>query len=267
MRQLATILALLFCTTKLFSQTITVEQIENDLHNTYSKLLSYRFDGNMVGDSLEIENITFRNKMGKYTSLYPLTLTYQFDSLRHENIFIVSSEDKLFRIYSWDTWLGGTMSYFENVFQYKIENKVYSKVHFDSTEYGEGYAPFYSQIFTLNANQKTYYLAVNNGIYSTKDVSQSIKIFTIENHSLNDTVKLIKAKSGLVNSIDIYFDFFSVVDRPERPLRLITYDNENKIIYIPRVYENGKVSDSFILFKFTGEYFEQIESQKANENE
>ena len=264
--RLTTILTVLFLTTKLFSQTMTVEQLENDLHNTYSKLLSYRFGDSIVWDSIETENIIFRNKIVKYTSMNPLTLTYRFDSLRHDNIDIVSSKDKLFRIYSWDTWLGGTMHNFENVFQYKIDDKVYSKVYLDSTEYGEGYAPFYSQIFTLNTNKKTYYLAVYNGIYSTKDASQSIKIFTIENRSLNDSVKLIKTKGGLVNSIDVSFDFFSVVDRPERPLRLIKYDNEQKIIYIPIVYENGKVTDRFILYKFTGQYFEHIETQKVNKN-
>lgn len=248
---------LIFLTIKLLSQTMTVEQIENDLHNTYQKIVSFRnVSKDVAWDSLEIENTIFRNKLGQYTSKYPLTLSYEFDSLRKDNIDIIDSEDKILRIYSWDTWFGGTMYDFGNVFQFRSGNKVYSRIAYDTTS-GEGeYIPFYSEIFTLKANNHTYYLAVFNGIYSTIDASQSIKIFTIENNNLIDSVKLIKTKNGLINSIEVSFDFFSVVDRPERPLRLIKYDKEKKIIYIPIVYENGKVTDRYILYEFTGKYFE-----------
>jgi hypothetical protein len=241
---------------------MTVEQIENDLHKSYQKILLLRNGPKEVEwDSLEIENTIFRNKIELYTSQYPLTLSYEFDSLRKDNIDIIDSEDKLLRIYSWDTRLGGTMYDFGNVFQYRSDNKVYSKIAYDTTS-GEGeYIPFYSEIFTLKANNHTYYLAVYNGIYSSKDASQSIRIFTIENSNLINSVKLIKTKNGPINSIDVSFDFFSVVDRPERPLRLIKYDKEKKIVYIPIVYENGKVTDRYILYEFTGQYFEYAGTQ------
>ena len=237
---------------------MTAEQIDIDLHNTYLKLLSYRFGDSIQWDSLDKENSIFSNKIIKYTSIYPQTLTFKFDSLSKDNIDIVSSEDDLLRIYSWDTWMGGTMHYFNNIYQYKSGEKVFSKFcNFDNG----GPSCFYSQIFTIKANHKTYYLAINNGIGSTRDAVQSIQIFTIENDSLNDTIKLIKTKNGFVNSIDVDFNFFSVVDRPERPLKLIKYDSERKIIYVPIVYEDGKVTDRFILYKFTGKYFEHIKTQ------
>ena len=267
MKRHIAILILSFMTMQLFAQKMTVEQIERDLHNTYSNLVPHQPSDNAEWNSIKMKNIIFRNKIGKYTSMYPLTLTYKFDSLRKDNIYIVSSEDKLLRIYSWDTWLGGTMSNYENVFQYKSGNKVYSEVVCDTAKHeGSDYVPFYSQIFTLKTVDKTYYLAVYNGIYSGRDASQSIKIITLENQSLNDTIKLIKTKSGMANSIDVYFDFTSVVDRPERPIRLIKYDSNQKTIYIPIVDEDGDVTDMFILYKFTGQYFEHIETQKIKKN-
>ena len=266
MRQLINILGFLLLTTKVFSQTMAVVKIENDLHKSYKKILSDRFDADTTDwDSLELHNKFFRDKLLKYTANYSATLTFKFDSLRKDNFKIISSDDKLLRIYSWDTWHGGTMLDFESVFQYKNKDKVYSKFYDDTTNDGEGYTPFYSQLFTLNANNKTYYLAVYNGIYSTKDASQSIKIFTIENKLLNNSVKLIKTQNGLTNSINVNFDFFSVAARPERPLRLIKYDNAKKIIYIPIVLENGKVTDKFILYQFTGQYFEKIKPQKSQQ--
>lgn len=266
MRKSVLIISFIFLTTNLFSQKLTLDKIEKDLQQTYKKILFNRIETDTINwDLLESENKIFRDKIINYTSNYPSTLTYSFDSLKKDKIDIVSSEDKLFRIYSWETWLGGTMRDFGNVFQYKLKNKVYAMPNDPITENDDSYTPFYSQIFTLKSNNHTYYLAVYNGIYSTKDCSQSIKIFTIENDTLNSNVKLIKTKKGLVNSIDTYFDFFSVVERPERPLRLIKYDKEKKIIYIPIVIENGKVTNRYILYQFNGKYFEHIETQKLKQ--
>ncbi len=238
-------------------QNSSLVKIESNLQNSYLRLLSFRFNNTQL-DSIWTENLSFRNKLEFYTSNFPSSLTHPFDSLQGENIYIASSKDKMFRIYSWDTWQGGTMHIFENVIQYKSEGKVYSQTFYDSSEYGDNYIPFYSQIFTLNTEGKTYYLAIANGVYSTKYVSQSLKIFTIENGSLNDSVKLIKSEKTLVNSIDLHFDFFSVVDRAERPLRLIKYDEKLKLFSVPIVRDEEIVTDKYELYKFTGQYFERV---------
>jgi hypothetical protein len=75
---------------------------------------------------------------------------------------------------------------------------------------------------------------------------------------LNDTTKLIKTQKGLINEINVAYDVFSVVDRPERPIKLIKYDSDKKTIYIPVVYENGKVTNKFIVYQFNGQYFEHV---------
>jgi hypothetical protein len=246
-----------------FSQSVTVKQIEIDLHLAYSNILSCRTETLADWDSLAVLNEIFRDKLLRYTSACPSTLTYNFDSLLQNDIMIVSSENKLFRIYSWGNFLGGTMQYFENVFQYKVDDKVFSTTGCDTTTDEEtGYVPFYSRVFTLNSDGKTYYLAVGNGIYSSNDASQSIQVFTIENQTLVDTVGLIMTKRGLVNAIDVSFNFFSVAGRPERPLRLIKYDNTKKIIYIPIVYDDGTVTDRFILYKFDGHVFKHFRTER-----
>jgi hypothetical protein len=171
---------------------------------------------------------------------------------------IVTSEDSLFRIYSWDTWTGGTMHFFNNVFQYSYNGKI--KTEFLELDEGDP-SGFYSDIFTLRSGAKTYYLAINNGMYSSKDVGESIRVFAIENGVLNKNVKLIKTTTGMTGTIEVYFDFFSGVDRPERPVRVIKYDKNKKIIYIPVVYEDGKVTNKFIQYKFNGNYFEKYKTQ------
>jgi hypothetical protein len=198
----------------------------------------------------------------------------KFDSLRKDfNMRIVDSEDQLMKIYSWDTRMGGSRPFFANIFQYKVGTKVFSKVAYNQPYSPNGdynyknfeNLPFYSQIFTLEANNKIYYLGINNTIYSRKEVSQSLRIFTIDENHLNDSIALIKTENGFVNTIDFNFNFFNLSDRPERPFRLIKYDSKQKIISIPTLDIKGNLSDNLIRYKFTGQYFELLETPKNNE--
>ena len=237
-----------------FSQKQNLKQIELDLLEASNKLFS--FYQPHESDSLFKYSEILKNKTIELLSKNPATLKYPFQMLIDSNAFeIVTSEDSLFRIYSWDTWTGGTMHFYDLIYQFSNKGKVYTEPVM--LEEGDGGA-FYSEIFTLKTGLKTYYLAVSNAIFSTKDAAQSIEVFSIENNKLNKQVKLIKTAEGMTNRIGFEFDFFSVVDRPERPLKLIKYDKNKKIIYIPIVYEGGKVSDKFIQYKFNGNYFEKI---------
>ena len=105
-------------------------------------------------------------------------------------------------------------------------------------------------------------MAVSGGSESTKDAYEIISVYTISNDTLDDKVKLIKTASGLNNSISFEYDFFSVAGKSERPIRLIRYDTDKKIIYIPIVLENDKVTNRYILYQFNGQYFEKIQTQK-----
>jgi hypothetical protein len=245
---------LIFLTIYMFAQETTLEQIDIELSKLYENVSLNKIDN----ENFEMHKL-FREKFQKYLSNHPQSLTYNFDSLKNHNVYIVNSEDQLFRIYSWDNWTGGSMVFFDNIFQYKIGDKVQVSVKFDSSADGTGnYYPFYSKIYTLKVGNKKYYLAIGNSIFSGKDSRQSIEIFTFKNEKLNDKVLLIKTKKILTNVLNIDFDFFSVIDRPERPLDLIKYDESQKIIYIPFVTENGKITNRFILYQFKGKYFERI---------
>lgn len=207
-------------------------------------------------DSISFYSDKFETGFTKLIQNNPATLNYPFKKLVDSNFCDVrTSIDGNFRIYSWDTWTGGTMHIFETIYQWKSNGKVFTKI----PKYDEGEAgSFCSKIFTVNINDRTYYLAVTNGIFSTKDAMQSISAYSIEGSKLVDTVKLFKTKTKKLNSIDVEFDFFSVVDRPERPLELITYDDKQKIIYVPVVGDKGQVTKKNILYQLKGGYFEFI---------
>ena len=240
-----------------FGQTNSFDKADKELTSLYSKIFTFYYGNN---DSLNYCSELFSTRLLTFIKKYPATLNYKFKSLTDSNAcHIVTSNDGLLRIYSWDTWLGGTMHDFKNIFQFKTGNKIYST----DLEKNEGdFDTYFTDIFSLKANLKTYYLAVSGGSESTKDAYETISVYAISSDTLNDKVKLIKTTSGLNNSISFEYDFFSVVDRPERPIRLIRYDTDKKVIYIPIVLDNGKVTNRYILYQFNGKYFEKVKTQK-----
>ena len=251
-----TICTLFFLTT--FGQDSN--SIEQTLLKQFKKITywaDYKGDTDNLDkyDSLEKANLDFRKLLLTYTSQNPSTLNFTFKELDKEGLSIATSGDGLFRIYSWDTYTGGTMHFFDNVYQYKANGKVFAKTIKESEDDGDpGY--WYSTIYSLNSDGKTYYLGLRHGIYSTRDTYQGVKSFSISNNFLNAETKLIKTKTGVRNAFGFEFDFFSVVDQLERPVRLIKYDAATKTLSLPVVLEGGEVTDKRITYKFTGRYFE-----------
>lgn len=240
-----------------FGQTSSFEKTEKELTNIYSKIFPFYY-GNY--DSLEYYSNLFSDKLIDFIKNNPSTIDYSFKSFADSNVCrIVTTSDSLFRIYSWDTWQGGTMHDYKNLYQFKSGGKVYT-TEFD---YGEGdMGTYFTGLYTLKENNKTYFLATSMGSESSKYYYEAIRVYSILNDILSDSIQLIKTSSGLNNSIVIEYDVSSVLKRPERPIRLIKYDNEKRIIYIPIVTEDSMVTDRYILYQFTGQYFEEILTQK-----
>jgi hypothetical protein len=246
----------IFCSLQVYSQNS-----QHNLLKQFEKILYWAdYDGTDAKinqyDSLERANQVFSANLLSYTLQQPSSITDALSAIRDKGLWIATSDDGLFRIYSWDDLTGGTMRYFKTIFQYKSNGKLYSKVIRNETSL-EDLGDWYSDIYTFKNDSKTYYIAVRHGIYSSKDCYQGIKIFSIANGVLQHDVKLIKTKTGIRNELGFNFDFFSVVDRTERPVKLINYNEDEKTIGIPVVLENGKVTNKLIVYKFTGAYFEK----------
>lgn len=253
---LKSMLTILFLTlmTPVFSNTDT--DIEKKLVTSF-KRIDYWYERQQTepkaefGDSLVKANQNFQLLLVKYAE-NPSTLAADFKTLKESGVTIATAEDGMFRIYSWDTELGGTMHIFYNVCQYKSGTKVYSKIISDGKfEAGR----WFSDIYTHQVSGKKYYLGIAHSIYSGKDNSQEIRVFGVSEGMLNDKVKLIKTRSGLTNKLRVDFDFFSVYRRPERPVKLITYDKNTEVITIPLVDQKYQVTDKVITYRFDGRYF------------
>lgn len=243
----------IFIAGKCYAQASVSTQEEKKLVSLYSRIIKSMEAGN---DSTEYYSGKFNGEFINLIKTNPATMSYPFQRLADSNFcYIKTSSDGNFRIYSWDTWTGGTMHIFKEIYQYKDNGKIFTKM--PKGEEGEP-GSFCSKIYTIPVKNKTYYLPISNGVFSTKDVSQSVSVYFIDNNKLIDTAKLFHTKTKRLNSIDVEFDFFSVVDRPERPLELITYDESQKILYIPVVNDKGAVSNKNLLYQLKDDHFEYI---------
>lgn len=234
--------------------------IEHSLLTKFQRIeywRSYSADDNKIDkfDSLEKANIAFQKALAKVATSYPASLFYEFKILQDSGLTIATSDDHRFRIYSWDTDEGGTMHIFANVLQFQGEQGVYVKVRNSGKQGDPGV--FSTPIYCLHMATKTYYLVINHAIFSTKDCYQGIQAFCINKRSLNDSVRLFKTKTGIKNGISFEFNFFSVVQHPERPIHLIDFDSVRKTIRIPVVLEGGSVTNRSIVYHWTGSLFER----------
>ena len=249
----------LLVTLTLASFAQTPEKIQQELISHIKNMKKYSAYGSNYKDALlSKEGELFKTKLLKYAK-QSAVLKYNFRELS-KHLDIATSEDGKFRIYSWDSEQGGTMHFFENIFQFLgSDGKVYSK----SNDLEEGDAGgFVSDVFGIDTKQGKVYLARFHSILSTQDSGQSFQIFKVQGTAFKDA-KLIKTNSGLTNRLSFGYNFFSVVDRPERPIKLFEYDNKTKTIKFPVVVEdekfpNGGVTDKFIEYKFNGTYFIKV---------
>ena len=238
----------------------TSEAIEKELVGLYGKINeNSAYSSNSDGELLEKSNEEFKQKLLNHTKIAS-TLKHKFSELEKE-ISITTSEDGKFRVYSWDRLDGGTMHFFETVYQFQGTD---GRVHSKSRDLEEGYSgSFVHEIFTIDAKAEKIYLVCSTSIGSTQDSYQNLRLFKVGKNELNDDVKLIKTKSGLTDSIGFGYNFFSVVDRNERPIKLILFDKKTQTFKIPIVIEdekfpNGRVTDKFINYKFNGTYFIKV---------
>lgn len=236
-----------------FAQKNDFSLQENQVAAIYEKLVSF-IHGNF--DSLSYYSAKFEKEFTRLIQNNSGTLQYGFKKLVDSSYcWIKTSADGNFRIYSWDSWMGGTMHYFKVIYQWKSNGKIFTKL----PNWTEGDAGFYcSNIFSVEANKRVLYLAITNSTVSTKDVIQSVSTYRIDNKKLVDTVKIFKTKSKKLNRIDVEYDFFSVVDRPERPVEVISYNDKLKALYIAVVDGDGKVTNRDIKYQLRGNYLEFV---------
>lgn len=241
----------------------TLGKIEDEILGHMAKLeKASNYGSSSNYDVLAKENQAVRAALLKYGGRSDV-LTASFVKLK-KRFTITTSRDGKFRTYSWDSGEGGTQHDFGTVYQFGGKS---GKAHAWTAPYTQsmenrGAGEFVQQIFQTDTATGPIYLAVSTLIGSTSLNGQTISALKIEGETLDRNPKVIKTTSGIRSSINFQYDFFSVVDHPERPVKLFFYDEARKSFRFPVVIADkktpqGRVTNRFITYRFDGKYFER----------
>ncbi|MCH5716734.1 hypothetical protein [Niabella hibiscisoli] len=204
-------------------------------------------------DSAAIYSDRFEKEFQRLITSKPATFDYKFSKLVDSNFcFIRMSPDKNLKIYSWDTWLGGTMHEFRTIYQWRHNGVIYSENRPVNGDIGS----YCSGIYNVTTGGKSYYLVITNAIFSNKDHSQTITAYTINGNKLEDKAPIFHTNGNALSAISINFDFSSVADRPERPLQLIVYNESSRTLYIPFVGKSDQLTPRKFIYQLTEKGFE-----------
>lgn len=222
---------------------------EKQLAALYSKL-----DDNRYSTYADNNADLFARQLNDFIRSNPATLDYAFAKLKKSGVYITTSADGNFRIYSWDTWTGGSMHFFQTIYQWKDGGQVYSRM----SQYREGDpGSFASLIYRVDVGKLHYYLSVENLILSNMYRGQMVKVHRIAGNKLIDTDKIFKVKAQKLKLIDIYYNIFSLEDPHKYTTDLITYDDRYKILYIPLIKKDD-VTKKYLVYQLKGGYLEYI---------
>lgn len=204
-------------------------------------------------------SVALKQKLLKYATRADV-LKYYFPKLREE-MFVATSKDGKFRIYSWDLESGGTMHKHDAITQYVGRSgKV---IAWTDVEF-EGAQAFYVDVFQLNTASGPIYMLVWTAWVSSSFQGQGLNTARIVGDKLNVHAKAIRAPGGLTDQIGFFYDFLSVVDRPERPIRLFTFNEARREFSYPVVdvedkeMPGGRVTNKLITYRFNGTYFVKV---------
>jgi hypothetical protein len=247
-----------------YARAQTLAKIEAELLKHLDAIdKASNYGGSSDYEILEAENEALQNAFLKYGSRADV-LSYSFPKLK-KRIYLTTSRNGKLRAYSWDTNEGGTMHDFVTVFQFQgVGGKVnaWSEPYSQSME-DRGAGTFVNQIFQVDTGKQPIYLVVDTFIGSTSLAGQGIHAFRINGNKLDRMAKVIKTANGITDSISFEYDFFSVVDHPERPIRLFSYDETKRSFRFPVVIEDsktpqGRVTNRYITYRFDGKYFMKV---------
>ena len=227
-----------------------LDSIEMELVNIYDRIWDF-YRGDF--DSLNYYSNLFSNTLKELVFSNPNTMTYPFEKLQQDrSIHIVTSSDGLFRIYSWDTQLGGTMYFYDNIFQYRSDSL--SQVHvMYATQISEEPDPntFFTGLHCFNSAKGTVYLATTYNSFSSRFKYLGIKGFEIHADVLIDTVKLVEGSDWFGWEIDLNSVRNNDIDLGQ----LIQFDSAKNELTVPVVVDNDQLTAKKQKFIYNGKYY------------
>lgn len=190
------------------------------------------------------------------------SLSCQYQRAQQEGLSFLSSDDKKFRVYVWDTATGGSMHDYAGYIQFvDAHNRIHVTALQHKNDEEEPLHSFPTSLFTAKLNGKTHYMLVTTGVFSTMQRSQNLHVYRINKGKLINP-KIIKTRTRFTSELGFGFNLFSLIDT-NRNRELFEYDHKRQRIRFPVVINNekypyGEVTNRWINYKFDGQYFHKV---------
>ncbi|MBL7718515.1 MAG: hypothetical protein JNL72_06755 [Flavipsychrobacter sp.] len=207
-------------------------------------------------DTLAIVNAALLRYLEYASVTYPALLNVDFPGVDTLGMAILTSDDRKFRIYCWDTRTGGTMRFFNSVAQYST-NTGAATMTFNDIASGD-IGVWYPKLHTITTQTRgTIYLAHTRAIASSRDVADGISAYAIaDDGRLNDSIVAFKTATKNLNDISYSYDYHSNIDDSTGAQRnTLRLSEDKRTLYVPIVGDNEQVTSRSLVYKFDGDYF------------
>jgi hypothetical protein len=248
--------SLFICLSFIASNSFAQEMwnIQNDLDYYYQRVQYWNSHYQL--DSAAKADASLRARLLYYTENNPATMKLGFKYLKYyDGLKIFTSNDKSFRIYQWDDESGPTGHNYITVFQYMVDNKVHSASLLPGCSSEPGSNMRYKDLYTLKTKTRVYYLATYAKKFSTDDVYEGIEVFSRNDHSINDSVQIIKSTMADTAYCNYGYELF---DAKGVTTHSIYFDTKKRTIYFPVVNKEYIVSSTYTAYKFNGTFFKAV---------
>jgi hypothetical protein len=206
-------------------------------------------------DSSNLYNKKLLDYLSETLARNPATLEYDFLGLKNKGISILTSVNRKFRIYCWDVGAGGGARSSNVILQYQKKTGTGVKVENDVTmtdEYSVSSGLYYSAIYTIKTSTgKNVYLANGSQKIALGLYMRSIQAFTIENDTLNSSIKFFKKSKKSVNNINFTFESSLSGGKTTE----ITLSDDQRKLFIPVVLDDRKATGKYLVYVFAGEKY------------
>ncbi len=186
-------------------------------------------------EKLEQENRDFINLI--YSKSNVDFLNHSFSDLKNSEINTIISPDKKLRFFSWDSYLGGSVSHFITVSQFiNSKGDVVSQVI--NGEKNQGNNVFFSndrKIEIIKKGNRTYYLTNGYRKLGNRCVDEVVRLYEIKGDSLIDTEKHLKGPDGkMVQEISFQYYIDKCQDDCDPTFKINIQNNE---VLMPEIFK------------------------------
>ncbi len=213
---------------------------------------------------LESANARLRNWLLKEGAAHPEWLQVGPVNFERGAVCVLTSADRRFRIYWWDTETGGTMHFYAGVIQYLAAPGRAGTLDLDdkrTMEDGGSPGYWYDELYSVTTKSgNTFYLPVYGADYSTRDKASGIRAYTIRAGKLRGDVPFFFTKTKQYSDISYNYDFFKYAGR-EEGLPQLTYLEKEREVVIPVVTKDNTITDRVLVYRFDGERFVYVQAK------